>query len=279
MRRVSPSLYTKEYFLEDCTGYEEFKRSWGKTLEPRLKRIVKEIPLKKGMEVLDVGCGRGELVFWAARRGAKRVVGIDYSRDAVKLAREAHKSYSPKIRKKTEFKIMDAKSLKFEDEAFDCVFLSEVIEHLYLEEQDKVFAEISRILKKNGFVFVHTAPSRWFNDYTYRFWCYPISTLLISLWKVLTGKTYPNLAPRDKLRTKSHKVMHVNEPDYFSLRRLFKTYGFTGAIRSTNVTVLKPILSWKDNIFNAFVYLSPLSNYPPFNIFWGNDFITVLKKK
>lgn len=279
MRRVDPSVYTEDYYLTDCTGYREFKRTHGRLLEPRLTRIIKEIPNIEGLRVLDIGCGRGELVFWAARRGAEFAVGIDYSKAAIRLANQAKKKFPRSIQKRVQFELMDAEKLNFPKNSFDAVFLVEVMEHLYPEEQIKVFREIFRVLKRSGFVFIHTAPSKFFNDYTYRYWCYPISTLLVKINNFLTGGNYPNLAHPSKIRTDSHKIMHVNEPTYFSLNRLFKKTGFKGKIKSTNITVLKPQLSWKDKLFNLIVYLYPISNYPPFNILWGNDYISILKKR
>lgn len=277
MKKVESSVYTRKYYLSDCTGYQEFKKSFGEILEPRLARIVKDIPLKKGMKVLDIGCGRGEMVFWAAKEGTE-AVGIDYSPSAIKLAKQAQKKKSLAMRKKTQFIQMEAETLKFPDETFDAVFLIEVLEHLYPQQAEKVLSEIKRVLKDKGFLFVHTAPSRWFNDFTYRYYCYPVSIIVVGLWNFLSSKKYPNLAPWKNLRTKYHKLMHVNEPNYFYLKKLFSKFGFKGAIKSTNITVLKSVLSWKDALFNFLVYLHPFSNYFPLNILWGNDFIAVLRK-
>jgi len=272
MKTVDPSVYSKDYYLNDCTGYREFKKSFGEILEPRLARIVKEIPSVKDLEVLDIGCGRGEMVFWVAKKGAE-AVGIDYSPSAIKLAEQAQKKKSLAIREKTQFIQMKAETLKFPDKTFDAVFLIEVLEHLYPQQTEKVRGEICRVLKDNGFLFVHTAPSRWFNDFAYRYYSYPVSTIVVSLWNFLSGKKYPNLAPWKNLRTESYKVMHINETNYFYLKKLFSKFGFKGRIRSTNITVLKPVLSWKDALFNFLVFLYPLSNYFPLNILWGNDFI------
>jgi len=43
--------------------------------------------------------------------------------------------------------------------------------------------KIRNLLKDDGFVFIHTAPSRLFNDNTYKFWCYPVRTLLMKINK------------------------------------------------------------------------------------------------
>ena len=278
MRRVDPRVYTKKYYLTDCTGYNEYKQTFGKKLEPRLKRIVKDIPIKKNQKILDIGCGRGELTFWAAEKDCQ-ATGIDYSINAVKLAKLAQAKRSSTIKARTKFKLMDAKDLKFPPHSFDAVFLVEILEHIYPEEQDQVFRQIKKILKPDGFIFIHTAPSSWFNDFTYKYWCYPISSLLVFIWKLITGNSYPNLAPPKQIRTASHLIMHINEPDYFSLKKLFNRHKFYGQIRSTNITIRKPHISWKDKLFNFIVYLYPLSNYFPLNIFWANDFLVVLRNK
>ena len=279
MRRVNPKHYSEEYYLTDASGYDEFKISWGKILEPRLSRIAKEIPSVYGRKVLDIGCGRGELAFWSARNGAKEVVGIDYSRNAIKLANEAKKHYSRAVQKKVTFKIGDAKNLRFKNNGFEVVILTEVLEHLYPEEQLIVFQQIRRILTDGGFVFIHAAPSKWFNDFTYRFWCYPLSTINVGVNNLMTNGDYGNLDKPLKIRTRYHKIMHVNEPNYFSLKRIFKESGFEGKIRSTNITINKPEITWKDKLFNFLVFLYPLSKNVPFNILWGNDYFAVLRKK
>jgi len=277
MRRVDPKVYTKEYYLKDCSGYELFNRTKGKRLEPRLKALVKKIPMKPAMRVLDIGCGRGEMVFWAAAKGAE-ATGIDYSKSAIDLAKKAQKKQKPVIKNNVKFGLGDAKKLEFPKNSFDMVFMIEVLEHLYPEEQEKIMKEIRRVLTKNGKLFIHTAPSKTFNDVAYPFWCYPMSTTLVGLSNLLFGSKYPNIASHREIRTKSHKAMHVNEPTYFSLKALFEKHGFSGSIRSTNITVKKPEISWKDKLFNSLVYFHPISNFPPFNIVWGNDFWALLKK-
>jgi ubiquinone/menaquinone biosynthesis C-methylase UbiE len=278
MRRVNPRHYTEKYYLSGCTGYQEFRKYWGKVLETRLERLAGIILSVEDKKVLDIGCGRGEMVFWASRNGASQAVGIDYSKSAVSLARKALKKQPKEVRGKVQFKQMDAKNIKFKDNSFDAVFLIEVLEHLYPEEQELVMKEVDRVLKDDGFVFVHTAPGRLFNDYTYKFWCYPISTVLVAVSNLLTQNDYGNLARPENIREPMDDILHVNEPDYFSLKKLFVKNGFCGKIRSTNITIAKPVHSWKDKLFNSLVYLMPLSYWPPFNIVWGNDFYSILRK-
>lgn len=278
MRRVKPKHYTKEYYLASCTGYQEFIDSKGTNLEPRLEMITSKTPNINNSQILDIGCGRGELVYWSAYNGASKAIGIDYSESAISLANKARNSWEPMIRRKTEFKKMDAKKLEFKDESFDLVFLIEVLEHLYPEEQVAVLSEIRRILKRDGILVMHTAPSKFFIDYTYKYWCYPVGTILVRLNNLITGNNYTNIEHPNEVRDELDHILHVNEPEYYSLREMFGETGFKGTLSSTNITVSKPNISWKDKIFNFLVYLDPLSHWYPFNVIWGNDFFALLNK-
>ena len=61
-RSLPPELYTKEYFLHACEGYEEFSETQGERLSRRLSAALAVAAVTPGMKVLDVGCGRGEIL-------------------------------------------------------------------------------------------------------------------------------------------------------------------------------------------------------------------------
>jgi len=67
---VPQSLYTEEYFLNACEGYDEFRTSEGEHLSRRLDAAFALATVQPGMQVLDVGCGRGEILRHCARLGA-----------------------------------------------------------------------------------------------------------------------------------------------------------------------------------------------------------------
>lgn len=276
MRRVDPKVYTEEYYLTDCTGYDAYKKTYGEELEIRFLEIKDYLKVGRQDRVLDVGCGRGELIYYTARQGADSY-GIDYSKSAVKLALKLRNKKPQSVRVKMNFQEMDAKNLSYPDSFFSVAVLTDVVEHLYDEELDQVFSEIKRVLKPNGKLIIHTAPNKWFNDYGYKYYAYPLSTVIISIWNFLARGKYPNILNPSKLRTDSHSIMHINEPTYFSLKGLFKKYKFDGKLYSSNITVKKPIISKKDTLINIFVFLHPASKYFPLNILFGSDFISVLK--
>src|SRR5260221_4430097 len=81
-RSLPPDLYTEEYFLNACEGFEEFTESHGERLSRRLSAAFAVAAVQAGMKVLDVGCGRGEILRHCARLGAD-AYGIDYAIVAV----------------------------------------------------------------------------------------------------------------------------------------------------------------------------------------------------
>jgi len=280
MSGVNSKYYTRDYYLSDCSGYELYKKFKGKRIEPRLELITKLLGDVNNKKILDIGCGRGEMISWCVSNGASYSVGIDYSINAIKLCKENSSRMRSTYMNRFNFKVMNAKNLEYGNNFFDIVLLSEIYEHLYPDEKLTVLKEAKRVLKKRGIIILHTAPNSVFNDFTYKYWCYPVSNLLILLNRILplSNKKYGKLVPPSKIRSTSHEIMHVGEPTYFSLYEDLKKVELKGEIYSSNTTILKPVLSWKDSVFNFLVYLYPISRFFPVNIIFGNDFVVSLVK-
>jgi|SRR5687767_10481749 len=96
--------------------------------------------------ILDIGCGRGELL-WAAREAGWECVGLDPSPEYVEWAR---KNFG------VEARLGTLEQMKFADASFDAVIMNGVIEHLY--EPFNTLTEVLRVLKPNG-VFYFDAPN------------------------------------------------------------------------------------------------------------------------
>lgn len=261
MRSIDPKVYSKSYYYHSCLGsggYDRFRLG--------------SIPVKEEMRVLDLGCGKGDTVFFLAQKGAS-VVGIDYSEDAIALAQRAFKKQQADIQKRVSFFVQDAKQLDFPKDSFDGVVSLDVFEHLYPEELEVVLENIAWVLKKDGFLFVHTEANKIYADVIHPWYVYPMSRFLVWINTFLTGKTYPHL-PKDP-RNALHKKQHVNEPTYFSLKNLFNRHKFLGHI--TLVVPTKPLISWKDAVYNVLVYLYPLCRYFPINILFAYDFVCIMR--
>lgn len=98
--------------------------------------------------VLDVGCGANLDYDLALARQGKRVYGIDFTMNFLRLA--------PKVRAGVLLAQADARELPFRDNALSAVICSETIEHI--PDDSAAIAEIARVLRPHGLLFL-TAPN------------------------------------------------------------------------------------------------------------------------
>ena len=116
--------------------------------------IVKDFNLKsydkplKNINILDIGCGGGLLSEPMCRLGAN-VVGIDASKKNIKVA----KFHAKKNKLKIEYKVASPEMLKTKAK-FDVILNMEIVEHV--EDINFFIKESSKLLKKNGLMFVAT---------------------------------------------------------------------------------------------------------------------------
>ncbi|MBN2168151.1 MAG: methyltransferase domain-containing protein, partial [Actinobacteria bacterium] len=213
--KVPSSLYTHEYFTTDCDGYDMFLESPG-ALPERIREALDMAGDLKDRSVLDLGCGRGELVREAAIRGAC-VTGIDYADAAIELARELLRDVDPDIRSRIELLKADAGSMPFPAGLFDVVFMVDVYEHLTPREIEIVLEQIKRILKHTGVLIIHTGPNTWFYKIGY--------PIVKTGYKLLLRKELP-----EDLRGAYDDIMHVNEQSPVSLHEGLLEAGFDARI-------------------------------------------------
>jgi ubiquinone/menaquinone biosynthesis C-methylase UbiE len=275
MKKIDPSVYDENYYLNVCLGSEEFKKSGGKSINTEIKDMLKDVPLKKDMRVLDVGCGRGDINLYIGRK-VKESVGIDYSKTAIKIANNIKKDLSNELSKKLSFKLMNATNLDFEDNYYDLVIAIDIFEHLTPKELSKCISEVKRVLKPNGILFVHTGTNKLLYDVIYKNYTLPLNKFITKLDKKIFSKNYPSL-PKDP-RTKEEKKQHVNEPTYKSLQTLFSNNNFDGKIK-TRVGYIKKGNSVKTKIYNFLIALYPLSFFYPLNRYFGWAFICIMRNR
>lgn len=208
---VAPGLYTKKYFL-NWGEYPYFIKTKGDKLFVIHERITRLLKIKAGMRVLDLGCGRGELLVCAARQGAE-VHGVDYSKAAIKLSQETIKILPGGLRSKVRLTRADIKKMSFPADRYDRILMIDLIEHLRPWEVDILLSSAKKALKRNGQLIIHTWPNKLVLDYGY-----PI----YNAWQFIRRK--PLLLTK---REPSEVLMHVNEQTPLTLKRSLKKHGFT----------------------------------------------------
>ncbi|MBI2042691.1 MAG: class I SAM-dependent methyltransferase [Candidatus Nealsonbacteria bacterium] len=125
---------------------------WFRGRRDMILRLTESMP--KDAKILDVGCSGGLLLEELKNRGFLNLFGIDISQDALDVCR---------TKRIANVKLADAKDTGFEDNYFDIVLASDVLEHV--AEQEKTISEWRRILKKGGklIVFVPAFGFLWSN--------------------------------------------------------------------------------------------------------------------
>jgi 2-polyprenyl-3-methyl-5-hydroxy-6-metoxy-1,4-benzoquinol methylase len=200
--------YTQEYYLEDCGGFEAFKRSGGKALaEGRLQAMAMLAGLSAGGRALDLGCGRGELTYYLARQGFE-VTAIDYSPEALRLAEHCFAG-EPKLRDRVRFRCDSVCTSPLEGQ-YDLVIAADVIEHLSASELDRLYARVSERLRPQGLFVVHTFPNFWYYRYGHPRRRRQAAAL---------GERLP-----EEPRTAYERLMHINEQSPRVLRRQLEAH-------------------------------------------------------
>ncbi len=113
----------------------------------KLPILMKALRIQKSDTLLDVGCGAGVFSYEMALHGGK-VIGLDYSETNVRAVRERY--HLPNL----SFEVGDAVAMPFNEETFDSILATEIIEHV--QEDNKFVNECYRVLKKNGKVVITT---------------------------------------------------------------------------------------------------------------------------
>jgi len=199
--------YDRAYFLSACDGHDAFRASGGRVLARRMALALDLAGPLAGRRVLDLGCGRGEVLWHCGERGA-HVLGLDFAPDALRLARETLGERAPATLLRG-----DATRLPLADGSLDLVLALDLVEHLHPPELARLYSEVYRVLAPGGRLVVHTMPNAWY----YRAG-YPVFRLV----QRLRGVRLPR-NPRDRWPAGG---LHVNEQSLLSLRRTLRAAGF-----------------------------------------------------
>lgn len=113
--------------------------------------IVSNYKISKGMKVLELGCGTGEI--WKDRESlinlCTKLTLSDFSEGMLATAKSNIGECD-----NIEYKVIDIQEIPYEDEAFDVVIANMMLYHV--PDIDKGLAEVRRVLKRGGHFYCAT---------------------------------------------------------------------------------------------------------------------------
>jgi len=135
--------------------FDQLAPTWDRESTPerlqRLGNIVKELDIKPGYYVLDIGSGTGVLLPFLITElgGAGRIIALDFSADM--LIQAQAKNFPPIV----GFAQADVLAIPLTDNSADLAICNSAFPHF--NDKVKALKEIARVLKNNGrLVICHT---------------------------------------------------------------------------------------------------------------------------
>ena len=147
------SDYLKVVYSEENTPYTDYPSKLAKYLYDAFD-------LKSKTTMLEIGCGRGEMLENFKKLNLQ-VKGVDISPEAANFQKDI------------EIKVINVEEekLPYDDNSFDIIYSKSVLEHFYYPE--RYMKEAYRVLKPNGILLTlvpdwESCYKIYFDDYTHR---------------------------------------------------------------------------------------------------------------
>jgi SAM-dependent methyltransferase len=146
------SDYLKIVYDEDARPYTEYP-------EKLMYYLFNAFQMKKGMTLLEPGCGRGEHLRLFKALGLD-VYGLDLSPEAPSLAKDLNISVCD----------LELDSLPYPDDHFDVIYSKSFLEHI--RDPSKFLKEAYRVLKPGGLLLSmvpdwESQHQKFYDDYTH----------------------------------------------------------------------------------------------------------------
>ncbi|WP_280570448.1 cyclopropane fatty acyl phospholipid synthase [Chromohalobacter sp. 296-RDG] len=148
-------------------GYWHDAETLDAAQEAKLDLICRKLDLKPGMRILDIGCGWGSFMAYAAEHYGVECVGLTISREQADYGKSLMKKGLP-----VEFRLQDYREI---NEEFDAIISIGMFEHVGRKNHREYMEVAHRCLKEGGLFMLHTigknvresTPDPWVDKYIF----------------------------------------------------------------------------------------------------------------
>lgn len=155
------SLWLDRNRVYSCAYFKRREDSLDLAQEQKLDHICRKLSLNEGERLLDIGCGWGGLILWAAKHYGVKALGITLSNEQHAFATERIQAMG--LADRCEVRLMDYRDVP-ETEPFDKVVSVGMFEHVGKRNLPAYFAKIYRLLKPGGLVMNHGITTNSLDD-------------------------------------------------------------------------------------------------------------------
>ena len=145
-------LWLDRLRVYSCAYFRHAEDSLDSAQEQKLDLICRKLRLAPGERLLDIGCGWGALVMWAASRYRVRALGVTLSRNQHAFAQARIRELG--LEGRCEVRLLDYRDIP-EDEPFAKIASVGMFEHVGRRNLSMYFGKIARLLAPGGLVMNH----------------------------------------------------------------------------------------------------------------------------
>lgn len=154
MNTVTPEMQALKAKLKATWMSGDYGK-FAKYLEPGALEIVQDLEIAPGSDLLDVGCGAGQIAIPLAHARV-RVTGVDIATNLIAQARARAAAEGVAV----QFEEGDAEDLAFRDASFDTVI--SLIGSMFAPRPERVAAEMVRVCRPGGSIIMMNWTPRGF---------------------------------------------------------------------------------------------------------------------
>lgn len=215
MKQVDSNRYNKEYFIRvfGQSRYLEDAGYFASEQHSIYQEIAGLVEINPADTVVDYGCGNGNLTFYLASRFRCKIIGIDYSKEAIDICNEKLSqvsNYSAQIK----FINCNNNDYVYDFRNIKIVFFCDVLEHMFDEEIETLLKQVKKWnINDEVKIAVHTDSNHYLKFIN------PFFNLL----NILLRKKSLN---QIKKESKIDRELHVNLTTPQKLRNKMEKWGY-----------------------------------------------------
>lgn len=146
------ALWLDKNRVYSCAYFKSPEDTLDQAQEQKLEHICRKLNLQPGERLLDIGCGWGGLIFWAAQHHGVHATGITLSQNQFDHVREQIAARG--LQDHVTVQLMDYRDMP-ETHPFDKISSVGMFEHVGRAQLGHYFGKIFRLLKPGGLVMNH----------------------------------------------------------------------------------------------------------------------------